>query len=937
MSAHFEIGDVNARRAIDAPADAPLLAIVGGAASGKTDVLAARYIALLARDATLSIGATIVSAAQAEGAAALAARIDAILPHTRAAERAREGRYLGRSLEHLAFDLLAEHATLSGLAYDLEAIDAYDAEEIFERAIAPLFSPDWNEFLGPDIDPEIPGLRAPDRFTIAVLRLIRKLRAAQITPEAFLKAALRGATAFYANPPNLAAPALLLATKDEHRAALAVDAAERERQRRREIDLAKIIAKLYRSYLDELVGRGCLTASDAIAEATRLLEDHPAIARTCRRRFRIALIDDVHDLHTGEFRLLQAIFGPGLAGVTVAGDPQAATATFAGARPDRIFATAATTLRLAANYRVPAQIVAVARALLEPQSPALIPIGDAVRLYRAATQDAEAAFVAENVAARIVAGTPPGRIAVLHRSLRTLALYEDALVDRNIPIALRGDAALFARHDTLDALALLWSTVDPFRHAWLLRVLALPLLALSDATLATLCGEPASPQAALFEFPAQERTDGGRRWDRRRDLRLGTNVVRGDRDADLDPLARERLAAFRVRRERWQTVARTASAAEAARMILLDAGIAGHRPGETQARTRRRRAVVDRLLAVIARYTVRHPGAELAAALTYCERIARSESGPVFADDRSDAVVVAAIERVKGRRFDHVFVVDVRAGSFPPYYVPDAFLFSPTYGMIPKDSVGEAITSRTAKFTWYAHQAKLRESYAREDRRALTVALTRADVSATVSAAGRATRGIAAPELLVELDLLRPPLITAEPARPVPRIGGETTAPTPPRAAPCGTTAGPILVAAERVAEMLRCVRCAPHGVVGSALAASFTLLCGRLANPDRRIEARDVQFGCPLGPAVVFGCVPGLIRHAGRTYVAVARQDGALAALAIHALRERVASDAYFVETADGVFSGPHSLAADEHIAQAEAVLEGSVWPVCPEHARAI
>ena len=195
MSAHFEVGDVNARRAIDAPADAPLLAIVGGAASGKTDVLAARYIALLARDATLSIGATIVSAAQAEGAAALAARIDAILPPARAAERAREGRYFGRSLEHLAFDMLADHATLTGLAYDLEAIEAYDAEEIFERAIAPLFSADWNEFLGPDIDPEIPGLRAPDRFSIAVLRLIRKLRAAHITPEAFLTAALRGATA----------------------------------------------------------------------------------------------------------------------------------------------------------------------------------------------------------------------------------------------------------------------------------------------------------------------------------------------------------------------------------------------------------------------------------------------------------------------------------------------------------------------------------------------------------------------------------------------------------------------------------------------------------------------------------------------------------------------------------------------------------------------
>ena len=69
---------------------------------------------------------------------------------------------------------------------------------------------------------------------------------------------------------------------------------------------------------------------------------------------------------------------------------------------------------------------------------------------------------------------------------------------------------------------------------------------------------------------------------------------------------------------------------------------------------------------------------------------------------------VGAVERALARRFEHVFVVDARAGSFPPYYVPDAFLFSPTYGMIPKDAAGDATAARTAKFTWYAHQARPR-------------------------------------------------------------------------------------------------------------------------------------------------------------------------------------------------------------------------------------
>jgi superfamily I DNA/RNA helicase len=928
-----DVADVNARRATDAAADAPLLAITGRAASGKTETLARRYAALLGRDVTLTIAATIVTAPRAEAATALAERIAALLPPARATECARDGRYFGCRLDRLAFDLLAEHATLTDLAYDLEAIDAYDAEEVFERAIAPLFSADWAEFLGPDIDPEIPGLRAPDRFAAAVLRLIRKLRAAQISPDAFLASTLRGAATFYAAPPNLSAPALLFATKDEHRGALAVGASELDRQRRRELDLAKIISKVYRSYLDELVAHGCLTPADAIAEATRLLEEHPALGRTYRQRFRVAVVDDAQDLPTGEFRLLAAIFGKTLAGVTIAGDPHAATETFAGARPDRIFGAAAQTLELQANFRVPVQIAAVAAALLDPHHAPPIPPGDAVRLHRAATPADEAAFVADSVAAHIAAGTPPGRIAVVHRSLRTLAAFENALVERNIPIALNGDAALFVRHDTLDALGLLWSTVDPFAHAWLLRVLQLPLLGLSDASLALLCGEPASPQALLFDLPPDE-GDGSRRWDRRRDLRLGTNVVRGDRDAELEPEVRARLVAFRTRRAGWQRLARTAGVARAAAAIVADGGMYEPRPNETGARTRRRTVVVDALLATITRYAQRNAGSDLAAVLGYCERIARSESGPAIMDSAGDAVVVGSIDAVKARRFDRVYVVDVRAGSFPPYYVPDAFLFSPTYGMIPKDSVGDAVTSRTAKFTWYAHHAKLRENYSREDRRALAVALSRADAGVTVSASGRPTRGVAAPELLVELQSLRPELARAE--LPPPAI---VTARTQPSSAPRrqpppdgGASANVAVIAVERVAEMLGCVACAPRRVIPAAVEASFTLLSGRLPATDGRIEERDVAFGFALGPAVVYGTASALVRHQQHLYVALAQHNPLAAALSIRGLGGRVHGELFFVTSADGALSGPHR-AAEGALDRAIEVLCGAATPLCRLH----
>jgi superfamily I DNA/RNA helicase len=728
-------------RALALPAEHGLIAFTGAPASGKTEALARRFAALTGADPALA-DAAIVTAARDDGARALAARIAAA---SGIAVR-------GATLDALAFELLRAHPLETGLALDLEAVDELDAAEIFERAAAPLFSAEWSDWLGADVDPEIAGLRTPARFADAALRLIRKLRDAGIDDQAFLAVALRGATTFYANPPNLASPALLSATKDEHRASLAVDASELDRQRRRELDLSKILTRLYRAYVDELVRRGCLTACDALAEATRLLENRPAIARALRRRLRVAFVDDAHDLSPAALRFLRALFGDALDGVAVAGDPDAATQTFAGARPERIFGRAATTVVLGPST-VPAQILAVARGAIDADPARPVPPGESVRVLRASDRVAEANEVADRIVALLRDGTPPGRVAVVHRTLRTLATYEDALVARDVPVALAGDPALFARADVLDALALLWTAVDPFRHVWVLRALQTPMMRLSDASVAVLCGEPAGPQPALFALP-ESASDGERRWDRKRDLRLGSNVLRGERDTDLSPIARERITAFRARRARWTEWLRRTDVVTAARAIVEDGGLLLPRAGETPARERLRAALIARLMALIGTYAARHPFDDLAGALAYCERLAAADRGPELVDERDDAVAVASVERVLARRFDHVFVVDARAGAFPPYYVPDAFLFSTTYGMIPKDSAGDAVAARTAKFTWYEHHAKPRAAYVREQRRLFAAALGRADRSVTVSASGRATRGVAAPELAAEVAAL---------------------------------------------------------------------------------------------------------------------------------------------------------------------------------------
>ena len=333
-----------------------------------------RFAALVAADPALA-GAAIVTAAREDGARALAARMTAATGYA----------VRGATLDALALELLRAHPWDTGLALDLELVDPLDAEEIFTRAAAPLFSPEWSDWLGTDVDPEIAGLRTPARFADAALRLIRKLRDAGIDDEAFLAVALRGATTFYARPPNLASPALLSATKDEHRASLAIDASELERQ---SAGASWTWPRSWRGCTvpmsKSLVRRGCLTASDALAEATHLLEHRRTIATALRRRLRIAFVDDAHDLSPAALRFLRALFGGALDGVVVAGDPDAATQTFAGARPERIFGIAATSVALPPRALHP-QIGAVMRAIIAADPARPVPGGDAVHVLRAPT------------------------------------------------------------------------------------------------------------------------------------------------------------------------------------------------------------------------------------------------------------------------------------------------------------------------------------------------------------------------------------------------------------------------------------------------------------------------------------------------------------------------------------------------------------------------
>ncbi|MGZ3521285.1 MAG: 3'-5' exonuclease [Vulcanimicrobiaceae bacterium] len=654
------------------------------------------------------------------------------------------------TLDEFGLSILREDPQ-SGIDRPLEAIDDVQAALLFERAAAPLLTLEWTEFVEAQVDPEVPGLRAPARFLEAAFRLIRKLRAAHIAPEAFLQSALGGAASFYAQPPNLAHPDLLFYTKDSYRDSLDVTATELQRQYRREVDLAKILAKLYSSYLDLLVAHGCLTARDAVAEATRVLREHQAHAESVRVRYPAVFIDDAQDLSLGELELLQSIYGKDLTGVTLAGDVNSATESFRGARPDRVFAAATERVELVEQFRSAFALDFACNRLAGslPAMPVSTESEIGLTLFRAATKRAEAQFIADHVIDLLRRGVAHDEIAILFRSVENVRTYEDALLDRNVRVETVGDLNLFAQPAALDALALLWNVHDPFRHDFLLRTLSGRALALSDESVYVLCSEPPDAQTMLFESDEENGTRSGR-WDPKRDLRLGWNVTRGDQDARLSELARERIVRFRALREQWVEDARSHSLSALARKVWREGLARAGEPGSARADHQQR--VLARLFDRVASFAQTHPDASLGEFLEYADARAGSDLEACESSSGPGAVRIMSLDAARGQEFDHVVLPNVRAGSFPRWYVPDAFLYSPSLGMIAKENVGDALASRTAKFTYYMFRTKAREQYNKEERRAFIYGLRRSRKTALVTASERSTRGITAPEFLTELQ-----------------------------------------------------------------------------------------------------------------------------------------------------------------------------------------
>ncbi|RKN47106.1 ATP-dependent helicase [Streptomyces hoynatensis] len=251
-----------------------------------------------------------------------------------------------------------------------------------------------------------------------------------------------------------------------------------------------------------------LDFGDQIALAATLARDVPEVGAALRGEFGVVLLDEYQDTSVAQRVMLAGLFGGGTGHpVTAVGDPCQAIYGWRGASvanlddfpahfPHRD-GTEARRDTLGENRRSGGRLLALANDLAAPlreRHPSVVPLrpapgADGVGLVRCAllrTHAEELDWLADSVAHLVRTGTPPGEIAVLCRTAADFADIQRALVARQVPVEVVGLAGLLHLPEVADLVAVCEVLADPTANAPLVRLLTGPRWRIGPRDLALL-------------------------------------------------------------------------------------------------------------------------------------------------------------------------------------------------------------------------------------------------------------------------------------------------------------------------------------------------------------------------------------------------------------------------------------------------------------------
>ncbi len=411
--------------------------------------------------------------------------------------------------------------------------------------------------------------------------------------------------------------------------------------------------QIYREYQDACERAGTLDFADLLLRTHELLRDRPDILHHYQERFGHILVDEFQDTNAIQYAWLRLLAGK-RDNLFLVGDDDQSIYGWRGAKVENIQSFQrdypnTQIVRLEQNYRSTGNILGAANALIA-NNPSRLgkhlwtedSAGEPIRRYAAFNEVDEARFVVERIRRYTQdEGMHRSECAILYRTTAQSRLFEEALIQAEMPYRVYGGQRFFERAEIKDALAYLRLFANPDDDGAFERVVNLPPRGIGPRTVELLRGHAREARCSL--------------WQGARDALAA---------AMLPPRASAALQQFVSLIQGQRGDSGDLLLPELTLRLIEASGLPAHYEKAKDGKGIDRLENLEQLVETTRRYAAEagdDEGDPLGSFLAH----AALEAGEAQADGADDCVQLMTLHSAKGLEFPVVFITGVEEGLFP--------------------------------------------------------------------------------------------------------------------------------------------------------------------------------------------------------------------------------------------------------------------------------
>jgi DNA helicase-2/ATP-dependent DNA helicase PcrA len=409
--------------------------------------------------------------------------------------------------------------------------------------------------------------------------------------------------------------------------------------------------RIYQAYEQACAKAGLVDFAELLLRVRELLQQNERMRSHYQQRFQHVLVDEFQDTNTIQYDWLR-LFAGDSNNLFVVGDDDQSIYGWRGARVENMLRferdnPGARVIRLEQNYRSTAKILNAANAVISCNDGRLGKnlwtegeAGEPLSVYTAFNEIDETHFVLDRIEQWTSAGGRRQEIAVLYRSNAQSRVFEEALLDANIPYRVYGGLRFFERAEIKDALAYLRLVASRYDDPSFERVANVPTRGIGSKSIEVVRERAKAAGSSLWEAAQALLADG-----------------------ELPARSANALAAFLALIDRLATETAGFELGDLIEQLLQRSGLLEHYKKEKGEQAEARVENLEELVSAARNFPF-YDDTELTPLDAFLSHAAL-EAGEGQAREWEDCVQLMSLHAAKGLEFPLVFLVGMEEGLFP--------------------------------------------------------------------------------------------------------------------------------------------------------------------------------------------------------------------------------------------------------------------------------